>query len=114
VVPLGMQQSYHPDLGKKHTGYVRVAILSKDEEGRRLLVCLKISWTHGLVFTTGTSIQLGEPNSLIWAGITHKTSERGGEHGYTDNVYFDKCNRVLDTLSIPKADLCAYIGLCQE
>jgi len=107
VVPPGMQQSYHPNPGKKHTGYARVAILPKDEEGERLLARLKFAWTHGLVFTVGTSMQSGNPNSLIWAGIPHKTSEFGGEHGYPDNNYFDKCNRVLDTLSVPKADLCA-------
>ena len=33
MVPPGMQQSYHPNLGKKHTGYAQVAILSKNEEG---------------------------------------------------------------------------------
>jgi len=107
VIMSGMQQSYHPNSGKKHTRYVRVVILPKDEEGGRLLARLKFAWTHGLVLTVGTSMQSGKPNSLIWAGIHHKTSERGGEHGYPDNDYFDKCNRFLETLSVPKADSCA-------
>ena len=33
VVPPGMQQLCHTYPGKKYTGYVRVAILPKDEEG---------------------------------------------------------------------------------
>ena len=68
---------------------------------------MKFAWTHRLVLTISTSMQSGKLNSLIWAGIHHKTSGRGGEHGYPDKDYFDKCNIFLDNLSVPKEYSCA-------
>ena len=90
----------------RYKGTVRVAYLPKTDEGTRLLNRLKFAWKRGLIFKIDTSLTTGKPNSVVWAGINHKTSMRGGEHGFPDNSYFDECNRTLDAARVPQANSC--------
>lgn len=48
-----------------------------------------------LTFIVGTSQTTGQKNSVVWAGLHHKTSASGGNFGWPDPTYFQ---RVTDEL----------------
>lgn len=102
-VPAGKQKDYHPNPHHGQYGTSRVAYLPDSAEGRELLRRLKYAFLHGLTFTVGTSLTTGQPDSVTWASIHHKSSMNGGEHGYPDASYFDNCNQELDALGVPPA-----------
>lgn len=57
----------------------------------KVLELLKVAWMRRLIFTVGTSSTTGEPNTVVWNGIHHKTemmSNLSG-HGYPDPNYLD-------------------------
>jgi len=56
----------------------------------QVLELLAEAWRRRLTFTVGTSATTGEPNTVVWNEIHHKTSvhnDRG--HGYPDPNYLD-------------------------
>lgn len=100
-IPPGTQQSYHENPGVPYNGITRVAYLPQNSEGTRLLTRLRFAWKHGLVFKVGTSLTSGASNAVVWAGIHHKTSLFGGEHGFPDSEYITKCHESLDAVRVP-------------
>lgn len=57
----------------------------------KVLELLKVAWMRRLIFTVGTSSTTGEPDTVVWNGIHHKTemmSNLSG-HGYPDPNYLD-------------------------
>ena len=69
-------------------GGYRVAFLPDTKEGRIKLALLVVAFERKLTFTIGRSLTTGHPNSVIWAGIHHKTSTKPGPYGYPDQSYF--------------------------
>jgi deltex-like protein len=100
-IPSGIQQPYHENPGNPYGATNRVAYLPNNNEGRKLLSRLKHAWTHGLIFTIGTSLTTGQSDSVTWSSIPHKTSLDGGEYGWPDFNYFLFCNAALDSLQVP-------------
>ena len=49
----------------------------------------------------GTSLTTGQSNTVVWAGIHHKSTMHGGPFGYPDATYF---NRVLEELKVRNID----------
>lgn len=103
----GVQKQYHPHPGQHHGGAYRQAYLPDNEEGRQLLSRLKYAFLHGLTFQVGKSLTNGADNQVTWASIHHKTSPRGGPHGFPDPSYLQNCNGELDTAGVPTAQVCA-------
>lgn len=102
-IPRGKQKQYHPNPGIWHGHAMRTAYLPDTAEGRQLLERLKFAFLHGLTFTVGTSLTSCQSNSVMWSSIHHKTSRRGGAHGFPDPHYIANCNLELDTLHVPAA-----------
>jgi hypothetical protein len=96
-IPAGSQKSYHDSPGTLHGPAYCTAYLPDNDDGRKLLTRLEYAFSRGLTFT------VGQPNSVTWSYIPHKTSLSGGTHGYPDPKYFDNCNAALDALGVPKA-----------
>lgn len=93
--------AYHDNPGVSYSGDSRVAYLPDNSEGNQLLKRLIYAFQHGLTFRIGTSLTTGQPNRITWASIHHKTSLRGGPHGFPDPAYFINCNKELDQLNVP-------------
>lgn len=57
----------------------------------QVLELLKVAWTRRLIFTVGTSSTTGEPDTVIWNEIHHKTEMMSNVsgHGYPDPNYLD-------------------------
>lgn len=56
-------------------------------------------------FIVGDSLTTGAKNTVVWAGIHHKTSMHGGQFGYPDPTYISRVteelkSRDIDTESI--------------
>ncbi|CAB9500114.1 Probable E3 ubiquitin-protein ligase DTX2 [Seminavis robusta] len=105
TLPVGVQQVYHDNPGQLYAATERQAYLPQNEQGDKLLRRLKYAWTKGLVFKIGTSVTSGKSGVITWASIPHKSSLKGGAFGFPDPNYFDTCNRALDDLCVPSADL---------
>jgi deltex-like protein len=101
-IPSGIQSSFHENPGQQYHGTNRNAYLPDNEEGRELLDRLVFAWNHGLTFTVGTSLTTGQPNCVTWTSIHHKTSPRGGHHGFPDQGYFLNAHGELDSAGVPK------------
>lgn len=97
----GCQKEYHEYPGERHGSATRVAYLPDSPKGRDLLKRLKFAFSHGMVFTVGTSLSSGETNAVTWASIHHKTSLVQGPYGYPDAGYFINVNGELDALHVP-------------
>lgn len=56
-----------------------------------MLELLKVAWTRRLIFTVGTSNTTGEPDTVVWNEIHHKTEMMSNVsgHGYPDPNYLD-------------------------
>lgn len=67
----------------------RTAYLPNNQKGKLALSMLILAFERKLTFQVGKSLTTGEENVIVWAGIHHKTSEKGGVHGYPDPNYFD-------------------------
>ncbi|XP_022086169.1 E3 ubiquitin-protein ligase DTX4-like isoform X2 [Acanthaster planci] len=92
-IPPGTQGPEHPHPGKRYSarGFPRHCYLPDNEIGRKILKLLIIAWERRLLFTIGTSATTGEPCTVVWNEIHHKT-EFGSNvtgHGYPDPNYFD-------------------------
>nr|XP_046267749.1 probable E3 ubiquitin-protein ligase DTX2 isoform X2 [Scatophagus argus] len=89
----GIQGPEHPNPGQPYTcrGFPRFCFLPDNDKGRKVLELLKVAWMRRLIFTVGTSSTTGEPDTVVWNGIHHKTemmSNLSG-HGYPDPNYLD-------------------------
>ncbi|XP_068435798.1 probable E3 ubiquitin-protein ligase DTX2 isoform X2 [Clinocottus analis] len=92
-IPPGLQGSEHPNPGQPYTcrGFPRFCFLPDNDKGRKVLELLKVAWMRRLIFTVGTSSTTGEPDTVVWNGVHHKTemmSNMSG-HGYPDPNYLD-------------------------
>ncbi|XP_041863835.1 probable E3 ubiquitin-protein ligase DTX2 isoform X2 [Melanotaenia boesemani] len=92
-IPPGVQGPEHPNPGQPYTcrGFPRFCFLPDNDKGRKVLELLKVAWMRRLIFTVGTSSTTGEPDTVVWNGIHHKTemmSNLSG-HGYPDPNYLD-------------------------
>ncbi|KAM6984051.1 putative E3 ubiquitin-protein ligase DTX2 isoform 1-T1 [Tautogolabrus adspersus] len=92
-IPPGLQGPEHPNPGQPFTcrGFPRFCFLPDNDKGRKVLELLKVAWMRRLIFTVGTSSTTGEPDTVVWNGIHHKTemmSNLSG-HGYPDPNYLD-------------------------
>lgn len=90
-IPPGLQGVEHPNPGQPFTcrGFPRFCFLPDNDKGRKVLELLKVAWMRRLIFTVGTSSTTGEPDTVVWNGIHHKTemmSNLSG-HGYPDPNY---------------------------
>ena len=90
--------------GNYYTGTERRSYLPNNKEGREILAMLKIAFDRKLTFTVGTSTTTGQENTVVWNGIHHKTSLRGGakNHGYPDPTYFSRVTQELAAKGIIK------------
>ncbi|XP_056297549.1 probable E3 ubiquitin-protein ligase DTX2 isoform X3 [Pseudoliparis swirei] len=92
-IPPGLQGSEHPNPGQPYScrGFPRFCFLPDNDKGRKVLELLKVAWMRRLIFTVGTSSTTGEPDTVVWNGVHHKTemmSNMSG-HGYPDPNYLD-------------------------
>ena len=78
--------------GVNYHGTGRVAYLPNNQEGREVLALLVKAFERRLTFTVGTSVTTGATNTVVWAGIHHKTALYGGTScfGYPDPTYFNR------------------------
>jgi len=71
-------------------------------------VLLAEAFKRRLTFIVGTSQTTGLQNSVVWAGLHHKTSISGGNFGWPDPTYFQ---RVTDELKDRGVILTAQLKL---
>jgi len=92
--------------GKHYSGTHRTSYLPNNKEGREVLGMLKIAFDRKLTFVVGTSVTTGKKNTVIWNGIHHKTSIRGGvtNYGYPDPTYFNRVYEELAAKGVNKSD----------
>ncbi|XP_078669684.1 uncharacterized protein LOC144910441 [Branchiostoma floridae x Branchiostoma belcheri] len=91
-IPGGIQGKDHPNPGQRFSGDMRTAYLPDSPEGREVLRLLRRAFDCRLVFTVGTSVTTGQPNTLVWNDIQHKTNTHGGpiNYGYPDPTYLQR------------------------
>ena len=100
-IPSGTQNACHDNPGCEYKGTKRKAFIPNNQEGRQLLARLKYAFMRGLTFTVGQSMTTGQKNVVTWTSIPHKTSLKGGLHGFPDSNYISNCNSSLDALNVP-------------
>lgn len=55
----------------------------------------------------GTSETTGRSDSVVWSSLVpHKTSLKGGPHGWPDEDYLRVCHEKLNALLVPEAEVC--------
>ncbi|XP_020796741.2 probable E3 ubiquitin-protein ligase DTX2 [Boleophthalmus pectinirostris] len=111
-IPPGIQGPEHPNPGQPYTcrGFPRFCFLPDNTKGRKVLELLKVAWMRRLIFTVGTSSTTGEPDTVVWNGIHHKTemmSNLSG-HGYPDPNYLDNVLSELASQGITEDCLRAH------
>jgi len=94
------QIDYHFSSGKKkdgthYSGTSRTAFLPDCPEGKEVLALLRKAFDRKLTFTVGTSVTTGQSNTVVWAGIHHKTSTSGGAWGFPDKTYLSRVKEEL-------------------
>lgn len=110
AIPSGIQSSYHDHPGTRYHGTQRVAYLPNILEGYQILQRFKYAWTHGLIFTIGTSLTNHTPHQTTWASIHHKTHlnyqypHQQVAHSFPDDSYFYNVHESLDALHVPSYD----------
>ncbi|CAL8364500.1 unnamed protein product [Lota lota] len=105
----GIQGPEHPNPGQPYTcrGFPRFCFLPDNDKGRKVLELLKVAWMRRLIFTVGTSSTTGEPDTVVWNEIHHKTemmSNLSG-HGYPDPNYLDNVLSELASQGVNEACL---------
>ncbi|XP_041096813.1 probable E3 ubiquitin-protein ligase DTX2 isoform X2 [Polyodon spathula] len=92
-IPPGVQGPEHPNPGQPFSsrGFPRHCYLPDSDQGRKVLKLLKLAWNRRLIFTVGTSSTTGEPDTVVWNEIHHKTEmlSNVSGHGYPDPNYLD-------------------------
>jgi deltex-like protein len=97
----GIQKDYHENPGVEYQGTSREAYVPNNVEGRALIQRLIYAFAHGMTFRVGVSMTTGQPNSVTWASIPHKTSLTYGPFGYPDSKYLKDVNEQLNILGVP-------------
>lgn len=108
-IPPGIQGPEHPNPGQPFTcrGFPRFCFLPDNHKGRKVLELLKVAWMRRLIFTVGTSSTTGEPDTVVWNGIHHKTemmSNLSG-HGFPDPNYLDNVLSELASQGVTEESL---------
>lgn len=96
-----------PD-GTRYSGTARTAYLPMSPEGITVFKMMVECFKRRLSFMVGTSITTGETNTVVWAGVHHKTSRHGGSFGYPDSTYL---SRVTEELKARNIDAEAVAGM---
>ncbi|XP_015223298.1 probable E3 ubiquitin-protein ligase DTX2 isoform X1 [Lepisosteus oculatus] len=108
-IPPGIQGPEHPNPGKPYScrGFPRLCFLPDSDKGRKVLELLKVAWTRRLIFTVGTSNTTGEPDTVVWNEIHHKTEMMSNVsgHGYPDPNYLDNVLAELAAQGVTEACL---------
>jgi deltex-like protein len=72
---------------------------------------LVLAFERRHTFIVGTSVTTGRPNTVVWAGIHHKSNVDGGTHnfGYPDPTYLNRvtlelADRGITALSADEVD----------
>ncbi|XP_035035293.2 probable E3 ubiquitin-protein ligase DTX2 isoform X2 [Hippoglossus stenolepis] len=108
-IPPGLQGPEHPNPGQPFTcrGFPRFCFIPDNDKGRKVLELLKMAWMRRLIFIVGTSSTTGEPDTVVWNGIHHKTemmSNLSG-HGFPDPNYLDNVLSELASQGVTEACL---------
>lgn len=98
--PNGTQGPEHPSPGEPYSGTSRTAFVPDTEEGREVVDLLVKAFKRRVSFTVGTSLTTGQSNCVIWNGVHHKTSQRGGTFGWPDETYFARVKDELKQFGI--------------
>uniref|UniRef100_H2ZBN7 E3 ubiquitin-protein ligase n=1 Tax=Ciona savignyi TaxID=51511 RepID=H2ZBN7_CIOSA len=93
-VPDGIQGPNHPNPGHVYTGTYRTGYLPNCTEGIEVFQLLRKAFDAGLIFTVGTSLTTGVPNTVVWNDIHHKT-DFTGTYGYPDPGYLTRVKEDL-------------------
>ncbi|KAL3856849.1 hypothetical protein ACJMK2_011560 [Sinanodonta woodiana] len=109
TIQSGIQGPEHPHPGKRFSAraFPRIGFLPANERGKKILLMLIIAWKRRLTFTIGSSTTTGEPDTVTWNEIHHKT-ELGSNfsgHGYPDPKYLDNVTMELAIHGITEADI---------
>ncbi len=93
-------------LPKIKVGTMREGYLPNNAEGHEVLRLLRLAFERRLTFTVGTSVTTGATNGVVWNGIHHKTSLRGGptRYGYPDPKYFNRVKEELAAKGVNAGD----------
>lgn len=83
----------------------RTAYLPNNDQGKLALGMLMVAFERKLTFMVGTSLTTNEKDVIVWTGIHHKTSRKGGVHGYPDPKYFDNLFQELKERGITPEDV---------
>ena len=95
-----------PD-GTRYSGTSRTAYLPGNAEGIETLGLLILAFERKLTFLVGTSLTTGKKDTVVWAGIHHKTNTSGGvsHFGYPDETYFARVKGECSDRGITVADI---------
>ncbi|KAK3606554.1 hypothetical protein CHS0354_041515 [Potamilus streckersoni] len=109
TIQSGTQGPEHPHPGKRFSAraFPRMGFLPANERGKKILLMLIVAWKRRLTFTIGSSTTTGEPDTVTWNEIHHKT-EFGSNfsgHGYPDPNYLDNLTMELAIHGITEADI---------
>ena len=85
--------------GTFFSGCSWTAYLPNNPEGKQILKLLKIAFDRKLTFTVGTSVTTGVENTVVWAGIHHKTDFHG-PYGYPDATYLTRVRQELNAKGV--------------
>lgn len=96
----GVQDGIH------YSGNSRQALLPNTEEGKEVLHLFICAFYRRHTFKVGTSVTTGVTDTVVWAGIHHKSSVEGGatNFGYPDPTYFVRVKEELATRGIFYSD----------
>eukprot|EP00106_Octopus_bimaculoides_P015127 XP_014782569.1 PREDICTED: uncharacterized protein LOC106878006 isoform X1 [Octopus bimaculoides] len=102
TIPDGIQESCHPNPGKRYHGTCRTAYLPNNRDGNEVLKLLQKAFESRLTFTVGQSQTTGRKNVVIWTDINHKTSPCGGPAncGFPDASYLSLVRQQLEKKGI--------------
>ncbi|GAB1604051.1 uncharacterized protein LOC115219254 isoform X2 [Argonauta hians] len=102
TIPDGIQESCHPNPGKRYHGTCRTAYLPNNRDGNDVLKLLQKAFESRLTFTVGQSQSTGRKNVVIWTDINHKTSPCGGPAncGFPDASYLSLVRQQLEKKGI--------------
>lgn len=92
----------HPNPGLPYQGTQRRAFLPASPRGRAILLRLMRAWDARILFSVGTSLTTGRPNSVVWGIIHHKTQIYNGptQFGYPDPEYLSRVEGELTDAGI--------------
>lgn len=99
--------------GVRYSGTRRRAFLPGNEQGKEALGLLMLSFQRKFTFMVGTSLTTGKQNTVVWAGVHHKTMPNGGtsNFGYPDETYFARLKGELEDRGITPADIDGQVPL---